>query len=137
MFSDIKFSSRKLIPFSPTSYVKLQDAYVSEAGNQIGDWTKIGYKMANTSVFTYSEPATGFTDNTVALSSGMKDAWVATSLAALNDCGLGSTWAISVEQNGSTGGSAVYVAEVTAASESTAADCKALTPSFEKLDTKS
>ena len=91
--------------------------------------------MANTSVFTYAEPTSGFNDNTVALSSGMENAWVATSLAALNDCGLGSTWSISVEQNGTTGGSAVYEATVTAAS-GTAADCKALTPSFEKLDTK-
>lgn len=102
----------------------------------IGDWTKIGYKMQNTSVFTYSEPTSGFTENTVELSSGMSGAWVATSLAALNDCGLGSTWGINVTQNGSTGGAALYETVITAGSDSDEADCSALTPSFEKLNTK-
>ncbi|MCI5601851.1 MAG: prepilin-type N-terminal cleavage/methylation domain-containing protein, partial [Hallerella sp.] len=43
------------------TYVKLQDAYISETSDSIGNWKAIGYQMNNSSVFTYSGAA-----NTVA-----------------------------------------------------------------------
>lgn len=114
----------------------MQDAYVSEVGEYYGNWTTIGYSIGKnnaTNNFSFTD-GLGKTTS-AALPATATAAWTATSIVALNDCALGSAWAISVEQNGSTGGSAVYDAEVTAVSGSTAADCKALTPSFEKLDT--
>lgn len=115
--------------FFTTYYVKLQDAYVAETGINVGDWKAIGYNMANSPSFNYAEPASGFTDHTVALSAGMEEAWKATAVAALNDCAASSVWSIDVAQNGSTGGSAVYHVNISSD------DCQTLTPNFTRLNT--
>ena len=108
------------------TYVKLQDAYISETSDSIGNWKAIGYQMNNSSVFTYSGAA-----NTVALTTGMDSAWVATSNVALNDCEKDKKWTLNVISNDKTGGSAAYTAVI-----EDEANCRQLTPSFEKLTTK-
>ena len=114
-------------------YIKLQDAYISETGINIGDWKAIGYNMANSSNFTYEDKVTSYANHSVALATGTTNSWTATNLAALNDCPASSVWGISVSQNGSTGGSALYDAKITSSKKT---DCEMLAPSFVKLDTK-
>ncbi|PWK94045.1 hypothetical protein [Hallerella porci] len=109
------------------TYVKLQDAYISETSDSIGSWKAIGYQMNNSSVFTYD----GSENNTVLLTAGMQNAWVAKSNVALNDCAKGKKWTLNVIANETTGGSAVYTAVIEDGS-----NCRQLTPSFEKLTTK-
>ena len=104
----------------------MQDAYISETSDSIGNWKAIGYQMNNSSVFTYSGAA-----NTVALTTGMPNAWVATSNVALNDCAKDKKWTLNVIANETTGGSAVYTAVI-----EDEPNCRQLTPSFEKLTTK-
>lgn len=115
-------------------YIKLQDAYISETGINIGNWKAIGYNMANSSNFTYADKETGYALNSVALNTGTTNSWTATSIATLNDCPAASVWGISVSQNGSTGGSALYDAAITTTGTKT--DCEILAPSYVKLDTK-
>ena len=114
--------------------MKLQQAYVSEAAN-IGDWSQIGYAApgtnGTTSNFTYSQPTTGWKNNTVELASGMVDAWGASNITKLNDCAQGKNWTVSVAAG--TSGSASGEAIFTAAVATTNGDCKALTPNFENI----
>ena len=116
------------------TYVKLQQAYVSEAAN-IGDWSQIGYTApgtnGTTSNFTYSQPTTGWTDNTVELARGMNDAWGASNITKLNDCAQGKNWTVSVAAgtSGSASGEAIFTATVASGN----GDCKALTPNFENI----
>lgn len=116
-----------------TSYVKLQDAYVSEVGEYYGNWTTIGYSIGTnnaTNNFSFTD-ALGNTTS-AALPDAATEAWTATSKVALNDCGLGSAWIVNVAK-GTTGGAIAYTAEYAPASDSEEADCKALTPNFEKV----
>ena len=84
------------------TYVKLQQAYVSEAAN-IGNWEMVGYAApggtAGTTNFEYKEPATAsWTNKTVELSAGMTNAWVAHNKTKLNECAQGDNWTVSVEE---------------------------------------
>ena len=114
------------------TYVKLQQAYVSEAAN-IGNWEMVGYAApggtAGTTNFEYKEPATAsWTNKTVELSAGMTNAWVAHNKTKLNECAQGDNWTVSVEEaTGSAAGEAKFTAFVTS---TTGADCSALTPNF-------
>ncbi len=123
------------------TYVKLQQAYVSEAAN-IGNWTVIGYKgpgqvsaagtatggaATYTTNFDYSEPTTGFTANTVELSAGMEKAWLAHNKTKLNDCPAGDNWYVDVSESN---GEAVFAATILAANKN---DCIALTANFESI----
>ena len=109
---------------STATYVKLQDAYVAETGTGIGGWDKIGYAMPTSSNFKYS----GYTANeSVELTSGKDDAWVAHNNGALNDCVVGDNWKINVEGNSAKGGSAKYVLP------KPADGCEVLTPNFCKI----
>ena len=138
LFGMIAKSKASEIGPAAGEYVKLQDAYISETGVYIGNWKAIGYKMDPSSNFNYDEAAANktWTSNSTTLSGGATDAWTATNYATLNDCGNGAKWAIKVEQNGSTGGAALYDASITAGSAGTKTDCEVLNPSFVKLDTK-
>lgn len=107
--------------------MKLQDAYIAEVGTGIGGWQKIGYKMDNSTAFTYG----GYTANTsVELTGGQTDGWTATANGALNDCKAGSKWSLDVVANTSAGGIATYIAGI-----SDKANCDALTPNFKRLST--
>ena len=114
------------------TYIKLQDAYVSES-NQLGSWELVGYvapgaSSANqsspqTTNFTYSGPgitsATSIEAGTVA-----DNAWKADNRVALNDCAIGAgNWKIKITAN-SNGNSVSYDATTA---------CTQLTPSFEKI----
>lgn len=115
-------------------YVKLQESYFSEA-NHVGNWAIIGYTApgtnGTTSNFTYSQPNTGWRNNTVELASGMTDAWGASNITKLNDCAQGKNWTVSVTAgtSGTASGEAVFTAQVATAN----GDCKALTPNFENI----
>ena len=122
-------------------YVKLQDAYVSEKGDKLGNWNEIGYKMPSGGAFEYYDGTTKVTDaagkSSVAaassdLSEGISPAWQAVPVVALNDCQAKTenAWKINVTANGTEGGVALY--EATNGNT----DCLALTPSFTKLTTK-
>ena len=123
-----------------STYVKLQDAYVSEKGDKLGNWNEIGYKMPSGGAFDYYDGSAKITDPSgksptaaasVALSTGITNAWQAMPTVALNDCKANTNaWVINVSANGDEGGVALY--EATNAS----ADCLSLTPSFTKLTTK-
>lgn len=123
------------------NYVKLQDAFISEVGYAMGNWTKIGYQApgnaGSTTNFNYTEAsgADSWDDNTVALpaaSGSHQGGWYAANKANLNDCtGNGSTnnWAIGVKA-GSNGGTAQYGTYV-----NTTNKCDALTANFDALGT--
>ena len=113
------------------TYVKLQDAYASEA-NAIGGWKLIGYvapgaakagDQGTTTSFTYTGSVTA--DQTIAISGADKaDAWKAANNVALNECKVNTgAWTIKVSDSG-TGNSLKYTAET---------NCDELTPSFEKI----
>lgn len=105
--------------------MKLQDAYFAETNN-LGNWSKIGYKMGNTSNFKYTEAT--ITNGTVEIGTGVTAGWKAENLAALNDCKVGGYWQIDAKGNNDKGGSVEYTAKVATT------DCEALTSSFGKLD---
>ncbi len=108
------------------TYVKMQQAYVSEAV-AIGNWAIIGYKAPGTANattnFTYSGFVTGGTDNTVALSGGQTDAWTAANNTKLNECDKGTNWDIDITAG--TSGSAAGEAEFKSNTK-----CADLTPNF-------
>lgn len=117
-----------------SSYVKLQDAYAAES-NQLGGWELIGYTAPGTKASSTSFSSTNFTYSStqaggasVALTTAgatMEGGWIATTRVALNDCAANSTWTMNV--TGKTDG--ITYAKV----YSDAANCKPLTPNFEKI----
>ena len=113
--------------------MKLQDAYVAEAG-AMGDWGKIGYDMKDGDTFDYSDEGSySQTDKTVLvekLGTGVKG-WQAKSKVKLNDCPNASTWDITVKQATN---SAQGMVSYTTGVSGTGNVCKDLTPSFSKLD---
>ena len=114
------------------TYVKLQDAYVSEVGEYYGNWATIGYSIGTNNATNNFSFTDGLGETTsAALPDAATEAWTATSKVALNDCGLGSAWIVNVAK-GTTGGAIAYSAEY-APVDSDEGDCKALTPNFEKV----
>ena len=108
------------------TYVKMQQAYISEA-MAIGNWTIIGYKAPGTgdqtTNFTYGGFKTGGTENTVALTK-LTVGWKAGNRAKLNECIIGDeNWKVTVE--GKEGDS-----EGTFKSET---QCTDLTPTFHTI----
>ena len=131
------------------TYIKLQDAYVSEA-NKFGSWYLIGYiapgaKNASESGVSTSfkyyggeSPAITATDGLALEGSGAfaeSAVWGAVNTAALNDCALqtataadDANWKITAKP-ASNGNSVLYKTTV-------AASCKQLTPTFEDISSK-
>ena len=113
------------------TYIKLQDAYVSES-NKIGSWTLVGYVAPGASSASDDSPSTtnftyygsgDFTSGAIDIAD-QSDAWVAKNIPALNDCAAGNgKWNIDIKAN-SNGNSVSYEAETT---------CEQLTPSFTKI----
>jgi hypothetical protein len=111
----------------------LQDAYVAEQGNAIGNFEIIGYVVpggnsgdteGSTTNFTYTQKGT-YSENSVVLPTDTP-VWSATSKANLNDCTAGEHWILHVtiadDSDGATWESAAL-----------ANGCKALTPNFDKV----
>ena len=128
------------------TYIKLQDAYVSEA-NKFGSWYLIGYiapgaknasQAGESNSFKYyagTSPAIDATSGVALGSFTTGVVWGAVNTAALNDCQLQSVtaassanWKISAKK-ASNGNSVLYKAEVTTS-------CKQLTPTFEDISSK-
>ena len=121
------------------TYVKLQQAYISEAV-AVGNWVIIGYsgpgtadadKLGSSATnFTYSDDGS-YNANTAALGATAIEGWSATNKANLNDCPAGKNWTVSVKASGSgTAGEATFTAAI--ASDNTAG-CTPLTPNFDKV----
>ena len=115
------------------TYIKLQDAYVSES-NRLGTWTLVGYvapgassasdNSPNTTNFTYYGSIADAVD--ISAETSEEDAWVAVNKVALNDCGANTgKWNVNISGN-SNGNSVSYAAEV-------ATECEQLTPTFTKI----
>ena len=125
--------------FFASTYVKLQQAYISEAV-AVGNWVIIGYsgpgtadadKLGSSATnFTYSDDGS-YNANTAALGATAIEGWSATNKANLNDCPAGKNWTVSVKASGSgTAGEATFTAAI--ASDNTAG-CTPLTPNFDKV----
>ena len=129
------------------TYIKLQDAYVSEA-NKFGSWYLIGYiapgaqsasvsgKTASFEYYGGSDPAiTATTGKDFTPSQSFSEVWGAVNTAALNECAAqtastaaAANWKI-VAKAATNGNSLVYKATV-------ADKCKPLTPTFTELTSK-
>ena len=119
--------------FFASTYVKMQQAYISEAGTVLGNYKIIGYSTpgegSKTTNFDYTEATRNWNDNTVALTTtATANAWQAASRVKLNDCAIGQTWTVSVAASSTNAGEATFTAAVPSGT-----GCDALTPSFEKI----
>ena len=114
------------------TYVKMQQAYISENGTVLGNYKVIGYSTPGegnqTTNFDYTENDQSWDKNTVALSTtDIDNAWQAKSRVKLNDCAESSVWSVSVKASSTNAGEATFTAKVPSD------DCEALTPSFTKI----
>lgn len=120
------------------TYVKLEQAFISERGNALGNWAVIGYaapgekttsgaSTSKTTNFEYTETAT-FESDTLALSSTDVVGWNAQNNQKLNDCPSQVNWTVSAKASESTSGEATFTAKVVDHT-----NCLALTPSFENV----
>lgn len=119
--------------------MKLQNAYIAETGDQLGNWFLIGYKGLGDVTTAGSKTAaevsastnfvyTGEFNGSVALSTG-GIGWKAANKAKLNDCAGNSNtwnWTITVAA-GTAAGEATYTPSVPDAA------CEVLTPSFTSI----
>lgn len=121
------------------TYVKLQQAYISEAV-AVGNWIIIGYsgpgaadndKLGSSATnFTYHDDGT-YSANTAALGTTGIVGWSASNKANLNDCTAGKNWTVTVAAASSgTAGEASFTAAIPSA---TSAGCTPLTPNFTKI----
>lgn len=118
------------------TYVKMQQAYISEAV-AIGNWTIIGYKGpgtasttgSETTNFIYEDVGNAWTGNTTELSeSSSALSWGATNKAKLNDCDKGQHWTVTVAGSSTNAGEATFTTAVKTT------DCEVLTPTFKSID---
>lgn len=125
--------------FFASTYVKLQQAYISEAV-AVGNWIIIGYsgpgnadddKLGSSATnFTYHDDGEYSAANTAALGSAIIG-WSASNKANLNDCPAGKNWTVSVESASSgTAGEATFTAAI---ESDNSAGCTPLTPNFAKI----
>ena len=119
-------------------YVKLQDAYVAESGDYIGNWTAIGYSMpSETSAFKFADPYTYDDKNSAAVPTSKQLLWSAEAKAALNDCTKGSKWGlfgISGSGNGLNWDTGIGLGSTAPVAGTLASQCQILTPQFDKLN---
>lgn len=117
------------------SYVKLQNAFIAEKGDSVGNWFNIGYVGPGTSTAGGSE-STNFNYDEGAITSVIPAptsatiGWQAANKAKLNECaGTGSTynWTMSLSNSGGAAG------ELTYKPDATDEKCRILTPSFKAI----
>jgi len=124
LFGMIAKSKASEIGPAAGEYVKLQDAFIAENGNVIGQFSKIGYEMpTNGKAFKYTDKVSAAT---VDLTASLADAWEGESIVALNNCASGSKWNLQAKTS-STGNGASWTASITGT------NCDALTPRFTDL----
>lgn len=111
----------------------MQEAYVAEQGNAIGNFQTIGYVVpggksgettGSTTNFTYAQSGT-YSDGSAVNPNGAK-VWSATSKAKLNDCTADEHWILNATIAANSDG-------VTWESDALDEGCKALTPNFDKI----
>ena len=121
-------------------YVKLQNAYISEKGDSVGNWYKIGYNgpgewtVSATTVTSQAGAKTTSTNFTYtdglapAQLNGLsnKVALTVHNINKLNDCAAGDNWTVSI----TAGGDGTAAGEATYASKVEGTGCDALTPNF-------
>lgn len=115
--------------------MKLQQAYISEAGTVLGNYKIIGYSTPGqagmTTNFDYTEATKSWDNNTVALTTtDVDNAWQAASRVKLNDCPIGATWSVSVASSATNAGEATFTAKIPTDNSNA---CQPLTPSFDKV----
>ncbi|OWV00761.1 hypothetical protein B7994_06880 [Fibrobacter sp. UWR2] len=117
--------------------MKLQNAFITETA-ALGNYKTIGYEMATTTNFDYTEIATNtsWTNGTTALPTSTTPVWKAKAKVALNDCDVNSEWQLNATKQ--TSGSGVDytggIGDGAAAKIGTyAADCAPLTASFKTI----
>ena len=117
------------------TYVKLQNAYVAEAGTNIGPWQKIGYigpgtkgSDANHSGSTNFNYVGSITDTVSITTSLSQVGWTAKNIAKLNDCAAGKSWLLTITSSGTDAGALTY-----APTTDDATNCEVLTPSFKNI----
>lgn len=118
-------------------YVKLQNAFITETA-ALGNYKTIGYEMATTTNFDYTEIATNtsWPNGTTALPTSTTPVWKAKAKVALNDCDVNSEWQLNATKQ--TSGSGVDytggIGDGAAATIGTyAPDCAPLTASFKTI----
>lgn len=109
-------------------YVKLQDAFIAENGDFMGDFVAIGYEMTETTSFEYNNGITPASGTHTAVLGAQAKAWQAKSKVALNDCAKGTEWNLKVDKS-SSGNGAKWEASYSAAESK----CSILTPRFKDL----
>ncbi len=124
-------------------YVKLQNAYISEKGDSVGNWYKIGYNgpgewttsaNSKTSAAGAATKSTNFTYEDKLAPNKLSGLTKTTALsianiAKLNDCAAAENWTVSIAAGASetAAGEAVYTSEVKGTG------CDALTPNFSAI----
>ncbi|MEE1302236.1 MAG: hypothetical protein UHD64_05570 [Bacteroidales bacterium] len=110
----------------------MQDAYIAEQGNAVGNFTTIGYTVpggtsgadkGETTNFTYEQIGSYLDGSIVDASEEL--VWQATNKAKLNDCAGDANWALQVTVTNADGAE-WKTKELTDV-------CKALTPNFDKI----
>ena len=129
------FKGRKnFLVVTASTYVKLQQAFVSESGINFGNFAIIGYaapgQAGATTNFTYTDEGSysGLT-NTATLTSTPADAWQAQANVKLNDCDK-KKWYVKVSKAAS--GNAADAVAFSASLED-ATNCLQLTPTFDTI----
>ena len=118
-------------------YVKLENAYITETA-ALGNYKTIGYEMATTTNFDYTEIAANaaWSNGTTALPTNTTPVWKAKAKVALNDCDINSEWQLNASKL-STGSGVDYeggIGDGGAATIGTyASDCAPLTASFKTI----
>ncbi|MFA6836884.1 MAG: prepilin-type N-terminal cleavage/methylation domain-containing protein, partial [Fibrobacteraceae bacterium] len=138
LFGMIAKSKASEIGPAAGEYVKLQNAFVAEKGDSIGNWFKIGYNgpgnwVSGSEASTMSNAAgassksTNFTyvdgiAGVIVIQS--ITGWSATNNAKLNDCDQGKTWSMALASSGASAGEVNYTPTQTDPA------CSVLTPNF-------
>jgi len=144
LFGMIAKSKASEIGPAAGEYVKLQNAFIAEKGDSVGNWFKIGYNgpgdwstnastvstasgaSTNSTNFTYTDGVNGTVLITGSANAVLvAAAWSATNKAKLNDCKQSSAWTmgIAVPSSGAAG-------EVKYNPTQADAACSVLTPNF-------
>ena len=113
LFGMIAKSKASELSAAAKTYIKLQDSYASEH-HQLGSWSLIGYVAPGSKVSTDSSKTNNFgygggmlkgngSEGSAAINTVERAivGWIATSLVALNDVPVNSSWTITISTSGS------------------------------------
>lgn len=122
-------------------YVKLQNAFIAEKGDSVGNWFSVGYSGPGTMTKSATSNSTSKSVNFIyseAVGAAIKQlttseitGWTADNLAKLNDCAAHTTagtgtWKLTMKAGNSAG-------EITYSPDGDGGDCQVLTPTFANI----